>query len=204
MNGNKSVLPKITRPYLASSYHRTDLHNLFDEASTRQLIVVSGPPGTRKSTLVATYIESRNLPSLWYIVDKNDNDLATFYYYLGIASLEAKPHYKPAMPHLTPGFSGSITAFAKRYFRELYRHLEFPFLIVLDNYQDVAEDADLHEVIRVACTELPQGGRIVLITTKECPPPLALLRANNMAAVIEPDDLQLSPSEVVPSPARTT
>ena len=196
MSAEKSVIPKIARPRLSLSYNRTDLHNLLDEMRSRQLVVVSGPPGAGKSTLIATYIESRKLPSLWYQVDKCDKDLATFFHYLGIAAREARPHNKPAMPHLTPEFSQGISAFAKRYFRELYQHLEVPFLIVLDNYQDVAEDAALHEVIRVACTELPQGGRIVIISRKECPPAMARLRASNMVAIIEWDELQLTPTEV--------
>lgn len=204
MNGDKSVTSKITRPHLATVFHRTDLHNLLDETHTRRLIVVSGPPGTGKSTLVASYIESRKLPSIWYQVDKRDNDVATFFHLFKIAAREAIPHNKPAMPHMTPASSKGITAFAKRYFRELYRHLELPFLIVLDNYQDAAEDAGLHEVIQVACVELPQGGRIVIISRRECPSTLAGLRASNMVAIIESDDLRLSPNEVMPSPACAT
>ena len=102
MSADKAAIPKIARPRLALTYHRTDLHNLLDEMRSRQLIVVSGPPGAGKSTLIATYIESRNLPSLWYQVDKCDKDLATFFHYLGIAAREATPQNKPAMPHLTP------------------------------------------------------------------------------------------------------
>jgi ATP/maltotriose-dependent transcriptional regulator MalT len=196
MSEDETIVSKITRPRLAVTYPRTDLHTLLDEVSSRRLVVVSGPPGAGKSTLVASYIESRNLPNIWYRVDGGDNDPATFFNYLAVALREAKPHTKIDMPHLTLESSQDITAFAKRYFREFYRQLQSPFLIVLDNYQDIAEDAGLHEAIRVACTDLPQGGRILIITTKACPPPLARLRANNMVAIIEWDDLQLTPNEV--------
>jgi len=196
MNEDKSAIPKITRPHVASSYHRTDLHNLLDEAYSRRLVVVSGPPETGKSTLVATYIESRNLPSIWYQVDEGDNDLATFFHFFGIAARKATPHNKAAMPHLPPEFFQDIDAFAERYFREIFRYLEIPFLIVLDNYQDVADDAALHEAIRVACIELPPGGRIVIISRKGCPTAMAKLRTNNKVAIIEWDELQLTPNEM--------
>lgn len=204
MNGDISVIPKITRPRPSPGYARKDLYNLLDETSSRPLVGVCAPQGTGKSALVSTYIESRNLPSLWYHVDKGDKDLATFFHFLGIAAREATPHNKAAMPHLPPEFSQGIAVFAKRYFQELYRHLETPFLIVLDNYHELEEDAALHEAILVACSELPHGGRIVIISRRECPPAIARLRASNMVAIIETDDLQLSPRELMPSPLCTT
>jgi LuxR family maltose regulon positive regulatory protein len=190
---NELIRSKVTRPRPAVSDPRTDQYNLLDELRSKQLVVISGPHGTGKSTLVASYIESRNLPNIWCRIDKGDNDPATFFNYLAVALRDAKPRNKIVMPQLTPALAQDIPAFAKQYFREFYRHLESPFLIVLDNYQDIAEDASLHEAICVACTELPQGGRILIITTKECPHTLARLRASNTMAIIEWDDLKLTP-----------
>ena len=200
MNAEVFVRSKISRPPIAKGYYCTELHDLLDELRSRQLIVISGPPGIGKSTLVSTYIESGNLPSIWCQEDKGDCDPANFFYCLDVAIHEAKPHINFTFPHLSRRFSQTLDEFAKLFFQQFYQHMEIPFLIVLDNYQEIADNSDLHEAIRVACTKLPKGGRIVIITREKCPPSFAQLRAQNMVAIIESQDFQMTPSKVMPSP----
>jgi len=52
------------------------------------------PGRLRQTTLVASWLESRKLPSLWYRLDEGDADLATFFYYLGLAAKKAAPGTK--------------------------------------------------------------------------------------------------------------
>ena len=190
MNADIRELSKALRPpHASSNFQRSDLHNLLDEANCRRLILIRGPSGAGKSTLVATYIASRNLSSIWYQVDSADKDLATFFHYFSIASREAMLSGKDTMPDWRSEFSQNSTAFAKQYFQAIYRHLKTPFLVVLDNYQEVGDDAVLHDVICAACKELPQGGRMVLMSRKGCPPTLARLCTTDKVAIIEPDDL---------------
>lgn len=187
---NEIILSKIARPHPPVSYSRADLYNLLDELISKRLIVVSGPPGSGKSNLVASYIESRHLPDIWCRVDRGDNDLTTFFNYLSVALRDSKADSNVALPYLSEDLLRNIAAFAKEYFQEFFRHLKPPFLIVLDNYQEIEGDACLHEAILAGCNELPQGGRIIIITTKECPHTLARLRIENMLAIIEWDDLK--------------
>ncbi len=42
---------------------------------------VSGPPGSEKTTLVASYLDRRRSESCWYQLDPSDSDVATFFYY---------------------------------------------------------------------------------------------------------------------------
>jgi ATP/maltotriose-dependent transcriptional regulator MalT len=157
---------------------------------------VSGPPGSGKTTLVASYVESRNIPCLWYRADRDDEDLATFFYYLSIAALKTNPPKKAALPRISSQRGFSMAAQAKGYFSKLFQCLETPFLIVLDNYQEVPADAALHQVIREACAELPQGGRMILISSGECHVDVAALRTHRSVAVIGCEELQLSSGEV--------
>lgn len=190
------MLEKVVRPHLKLIYRRTGLHDLLDELSATSLIMVSGPPGSGKTSLVASYVESRNIPCLWYRADRDDEDLATFFYYLSIAALKTNPPNKSALPRISSQRGFSIAAQAKGYFRKLFQCLETPFLIVLDNYQEIPADAALHQVIGEACVELPQGGRMILISSGECHLDAAALRTQRSVAVIGGEDLQLSSREV--------
>ena len=64
-------------------------------------------------------IPARKLPALWYQVDLGDADIATFFYYLGLAS----PRQRHPLPSHGPGDHTGLTLFARRFFRELYRPL---------------------------------------------------------------------------------
>ena len=190
------VLAKITRPRLTRTHQRTDLLNLLDELRTASLIMISGLTGAGKTSLVASYADSRNIPCLWYQVDQEDDDLANFFHYLGLAARELNPLSKANMPLPTPGCLAGDSAAVSKYFSDLYRCLEIPFLMVFDKYQNISEDSVLHRVIRDACTELPIGGRIVLITSNDSPPTVACLRANRSTAIIGWQELQLNPGKV--------
>jgi LuxR family maltose regulon positive regulatory protein len=196
MNREKVVLAKVTRPRLQRTYQRTELHNLLDELSATPLIVVSGLPGSGKTTLMSSYIESRNIPCLWYQVDRDDKDPATFFYYLGIAALTVNSINKIALPQVSTERASSVSFQAKEYFQKLYQCLQTPFLIVLDNYHELPEDALLHDVMAEACAALPRGGRIVLINNSDCRVSLPNMRSHRAIATLSGEELQLSPEEV--------
>ena len=59
MRGKKVKLTKVTRPRLQLTYPRTELYDLLDELSATPLIMVNGLPGSGKTTLMSSYIESR-------------------------------------------------------------------------------------------------------------------------------------------------
>lgn len=185
----KSLRP----PFATSHYQWNDLHNLLDETNSRRLIVVSGPPSVGKSTLIYTYISTRNLPNIWYRVGCADKDVARFFQHFGVAVSGAMEQDNGSVADLRPAISQESTVFAKQYFQKIYQNLTPPFLIVLYDYQEVGEDAVLHDVICAACRELPKGGRMVIISRNECPRTLAQLCKSNSVAIIEPDDLLSSP-----------
>jgi LuxR family transcriptional regulator, maltose regulon positive regulatory protein len=191
-----SVLGKLTRPRPVGALLRERLFHALDEARARPAVWLTGAPGAGKTTLVSTYAAQRRLRTVWYRVTAEDADPATFFHYLRMAIAAASPgRHASALPDFTPEYLPELGVFSRRYFEEVYRRLKAPCALVLDNYQEVAADAALHEVLRAALESLPAGMNVIVMSRSEPPPALAPLRARGTLALLGGEALHLTPGE---------
>jgi LuxR family maltose regulon positive regulatory protein len=186
---------KTTRPSLAGIFLRKRLFRLLNRARDQSVIWISGPGGSGKTTLVASYLDHCKLPCLWYQLDADDADLSTFFYYLGLAAKHAAPRHRKPLPLLTPEYLQAIPAFTRRYFENLYARLTPSFALVFDNYQEVPRDSAFHEVIREAISRAPKDITVFLISRGEPPPSFIRLRANNRFFSVDWNELRLTLDE---------
>ncbi len=190
-----SDIVKITRPRVSGVAPRERLFRELDRGRTMPVTWVASLAGSGKTTLIASWLDSRKLPCLWYQVDAGDGDLASFFYYLGMAAQKAAPRYKSPLPLLTPEYLPGALLFARRYFEELFRRLKAPFVVIFDNYQDIQRDAPFQEMFLHALETVPEGIRVIVLSRNDPPQQLAKLQANNRLQFIGWDAVRFTLAE---------
>src|SRR5215468_8937839 len=104
-------LAKLTRPQISAAVPRLRLFKLLDDSRTKQLMWVHGPPGAGKTTTVASYLTTNLISGIWYQIDHDDADLASFFYYLGLADPRKSRQKPSAMAHtgVMPDLEGFVS-----------------------------------------------------------------------------------------------
>src|SRR3954451_11069900 len=195
MPKKRPQLAKLTRPRVHNAFTRERLFKVLEERNERPVFWVAGPPGSGKTTLVASWLEARDLSHIWYQMDAGDSDLATFFFYLGEAAIAFTRRPQRALPRLTPEYLSDTEGFTRRFFRELFSRLPEGSVLILDNYQDVAQEAKIHDILSAACVELPAGMRLIVLSREDPPPSYARLVAHQQLCFLRWEELKLNENE---------
>lgn len=188
---------KTAAPRLPPICPRTRLFKWLDRAALRAPIIwIEGPPGAGKTTLVGSWIAARRHRCLWYQIDAGDRDPASVFYHLGLAVQRLAPRYRP-MPTLTPEYLAGLPTFSRNFFREIARRLKSPFLIVLDNMQELDGEMPLHDALREGLEQLPLGAHAVLLSRFNPPQAFARCQLEQRMILLDWELLRLRPEESV-------
>jgi ATP/maltotriose-dependent transcriptional regulator MalT/DNA-binding SARP family transcriptional activator len=188
-------LTKISTPRSSGIVPRERLFRLIDEGLRRTAVWVASPAGSGKTSLAASYLETRNINCLWYKADSGDGDIATFFYYMGLAARKAAARFRKPLPLLTPEYVLGIPEFARRYFEILFERLKPPFVIVLDNYHEIPAESQFHEIMKIGLANAPEGIHIIVLSRNTAPAAYARLLANNTLSRLGWEQVQLTAEE---------
>ena len=189
------ALGKLRPPRLGLVFGRERLFDRLDACATAPGLWVFGAPGMGKTTLVATWLAARARPCLWLQLDPGDADPASFVHFLREAAATVAPRAKLHLPSPSADDLRDVTALVRRCFRRLALAIDLPWVLVLDNAQELGDAAPLHAGIAAALAELPERARLVAISRE--PPPAAYARAlaNQQLATLDEQALRFSSEE---------
>ena len=195
MSRGQAPINKISFPVLPETVPRKRLFRLLDQRRHYKVTWISGMAGSGKTTLAASYLEHNALPRIWYQFDEGDNDLSTFFYYLGLAAKGVSLTQTRPFPLFTPEYFQGATTFAKRYFEEICTGLIQPCFLVFDDYHMIAQDSSFHEVFRDGITQVSGDIHVIVISRKDPPPAFATMLVKNTMRIIGGQDLLMNIAE---------
>lgn len=189
------MLAKFARPIQTGLFPRERLFQLVDKLREKPVLWASGPAGCGKTALFNSYLDSRNLPCLWYQLDERDADPAAFFYCLSLALKGYGKKEKDPLPLLTAEHLPGLKVFTFQYFEEMFDRVKSPFVLVFDNYQDVPEESRFHEVIRDGLSRTPQGINVILVSRAEPPSAFSRMHAHSEIGAMGWADLRMTLEE---------
>lgn len=187
---------KLLPPRLGLVFERARLFDMLDAWADYPAISVAAAPGAGKSTLIATWLQSRQRITLWLQIDTGDADAATF-----LKSLDVLLGRTVAEPIELPPFRADdlsdLAGWLRRRIRLFIPYLPANWALVFDNHQELPADSPLQVALAQAIGELPHGVQWIFISRERPPAAFSRAMASQQLIVLPAEYLRFDTDETM-------
>ena len=190
---------KLVPPSVSAIIHRERTTPLFSQFKQKQFITVTAGAGSGKTTLIAHAIRELDLQTVWYRLDRSDEDFITFLHYLVTGFNKIYPKFGVEILSILGDPQGSHRkheALLTLFINDLEGLTREDLYLVLDDYQSIGDSQEIHNALTFLLKHLPDRIHLILISRKTIDLPLSRLRAMRKVLDISWVDLLFSPSEI--------
>lgn len=157
-------------------------------------VLLSGPAGFGKTTLLSEFMAALKQPVAWISLDEGDNDPVRFWSYLIAACQSAWPGIgESALELLKSPLPLPDDAVPSILIND-FTGPESDLVLVLDDYHAI-QNGLVHKALLFLLDHLPNKLHILLSTRVDPPMPLARFRARNQLIEIRANDLRFTTEE---------
>ncbi|HVH24096.1 MAG TPA: AAA family ATPase, partial [Pseudonocardia sp.] len=164
-----------------------------------ELVLVCGPAGFGKSSLLADWLHGDRRSAAWLSVDTGDNDPVRFWRHVAAALDGVRPGIADRAgaqltgAQLTGASSASLDAVVKTLVNELAA-IPDEVALVVDDYH-LIDAAEVHRSLEFLLDHLPSSLHLVMASRSDPPLPLARLRARGQLTELRAGDLRFTHGE---------
>ncbi len=197
---------QVTRTKIIPPRRRSDLlsrQRLLDtlyELIDFRLIILIAPAGYGKTFLLVDFAHYTELPVCWYALDPLDRDLYRFFVHFIAAISEQFPEFgrtsTAALESLVNN-QGTLDQFITTIVNEIYEHIHEHFVLVIDDFFLVEDNADLNLFISRFVQQVDENCHIILASRKLLSiPDMALLIARGYVGGMDYEDMAYEVDEL--------
>lgn len=191
MSPSRILKTKLQAPRLRSPFFpRPGIKGSLEQIEDYALILIQAGPGYGKTTLLTEFCNGTSWPCLWYRLQEDDSDWKTFLRHLN--HLLARQ-----VPEITDYENMDYQEHLEYLINDLFEHLSRDMVLILDNYQNVAGESRINEIVSRLVEIGPQRLHLVILSRIIPPlPRLASWRARGDILEIRREALALSREEI--------
>jgi len=166
------IFSKLQAPQIRTKIlRRSRLVKLLSENLEKKLIFICAGAGYGKTTLLSQFIAEKNIPNVYYHLEKSDAEPAEFLSYL-IAGLRMfKPKFGKKLERLRKFFNYPqqyLTIIAGTFINEIIENVKGDFHVILEDYHSLGKSTQIDNFIEYFLEHLPSNLHLI-ITSRNAP-----------------------------------